>query len=62
MGLPKHRKSDHKSLQFTANQVQVTSMMPQLTANQYKHRKSQQITANQSMSAYVERPMRCTKI
>ena len=42
-----HRKSP----QFTANQVQVTSVMPQLTANQYKHRISQQITANQSMSA-----------
>jgi len=34
-----HRKSP----QFTANQVQMTSMMPQLTANQYKHRKSPQI-------------------
>jgi len=42
-----HRKSDRKSPQFTANQVQVTSAMPQVTANQCKHRKSPQITANQ---------------
>ena len=38
---------NHCKSQFTANQVEVTSTMPQqVTANQYEHRKSPQNTAN----------------